>query len=63
MVMQGTVPEIGNDNFRVVEPVVDRLVVADAAPPFAEAGPSVMIGMRNLIIAPPPRACGERWNV
>jgi hypothetical protein len=39
---QRPVPEVGDDHFRLVEPVMDGLVVGNDAAPFPDAGQSVM---------------------
>jgi len=45
VVAQSTVPEIGDDHFRFVEPVVDALVAFNLAAPLPNAGECVMIRM------------------
>jgi hypothetical protein len=37
MMSLGAVPEVGNDLLRLVEPVMDALIVFDRAAPFADA--------------------------
>src|SRR4051794_36074293 len=43
VVPQRAVTKVGDDHFRFVEPVVDALIVFDAAAPLSEAGERVMI--------------------
>jgi len=42
---QGPVTEVGDDPLRMIEPVMDRLIIGDRAAPFLHAGQRVMVRM------------------
>ena len=39
--------KVGEDHFRSIDPVMDRLVVLDNAAPFSDARQRVVIGMQQ----------------
>ena len=45
VVTEGTVTEVGDDLLRLVEPVMDALIILNAASPFVHAGERMMIRM------------------
>ena len=59
MVPQGPVPEIGDDLFRLVKPVMDALVVGDGAAPFPDAGKRMMIRMCHVRLPSKRMAAGR----